>query len=470
MTGPADVASWLEGSPYSLPDDPHGEALLAEMLPRAAVLEDRCEAVRRRIAEEMAASLAQATRTTEVYESNAIEGKTATLAETYEIIRARRLWSAESAIASYTLHEALSEEPKVQDVVGLAAARILVDQYLEDRDRPLMESDVRDMHSLILRGHRTAGRYKQYLNAIAGSAHTPVAPADVPAAMSSMILWARESHAPLLWKSAVVHAWLTHIHPFNDGNGRIARLLANFVLGFGCFPPLIVKSTADRPRYISALGHSDTAGDIVPLTRVFVRVLNRGIELMERPDFAWTLFQKDLQVREAGLYNRWSGTLDRFMQEVAARLLLTNASIEVIGRLSPSDFELLRERNRTGNAWLARVRVAGARRDLLVWLGHLSGALQTRLEKDQIFPSLFLSERDPNPKAMRPYLPTVRGQLPLHDELTLLPDEGRAVLRRGPVVSRLRLPDAAELWAALLTDYLEDLASEEAVAWPTSPL
>ncbi len=383
------------------------------------------------------------------------------MAETYEIIRARRLWSAESAIASYTLHEALSDEPKVQDVVGLAAARILVDQYLENPERPLLESDIRDMHALILRGHRTAGGYKEYLNEIAGSAHTPVTPADVPAAMSDMVRWARGSSAPLLWKSAVVHAWLTHIHPFDDGNGRIARLLANFVLGFGCFPPLIVKSSSDRPRYISALGHSDSAGDIVPLVRVFVRVLNRGIELMERPDFAWTLFQKDLQVREDSLYNRWSGTLDRFLHEVAARLLLSGASVDVVGNLSPSDFELLRERNRAGNAWLAKVRVAGGQRDLLIWLGHVSGALHTRLERDQVFPSLFLSERDPSPRAIRPYLPRVRGQNPLHDELTLLPDEGRAVLRRGQVVTGVRLPEAAELWAALLSDYLRDLVSED---------
>lgn len=461
MSQMQQVADWLQGSPYSVPDDSQGEYLLAEMLPRAADLEERCASVRERIAAELAGSIVQATRTTEIYESNAIEGKTATLAETYEIMRSRRLWTAESAIASYTLHEALREEPKVQDVVGLSAARILVDQYLAEPDRSVMESDIRDMHNLILRGHRTAGRYKEYLNEISGSAHVPVTPVDVPAAMNNLVCWCRDGDAPLLWKAAVAHAWLTHIHPFEDGNGRIARLLANYLLGFGCYPPLIVKSTSDRPKYISALGHSDSAGDIVPLVRVFVRVLNRGIQLMEKPDFAWMLFQKDLQVREESIYLRWQKTLDRFLEEVAARLELSQMSLGRVGTLAPSDFELLRSRDRSGNAWLAKVTSIATRCDILVWVGHVSGGLHTRLEKDQVFPSLFLSERDFNRKAIRPYLPGVRGHEPLHDELTLLPDEGRALLRRGTAVTSVRLKEAAELWAALLREYMADLGREE---------
>lgn len=455
------MAGWLEGSPYSLPDDQHELDLLAEMLPRAAALEMRCGVVRKRIQSELAGYLSKATRTNEIYESNAIEGKTATLRETFEILSVRRLWSAEQAIATYSLQEVLRDEPKVQDVVGLAAARILVDQYLSSGQRPLTEADLRDMHALILKGHRSAGRYKEYLNQISGSAHTPTAPSDVSGAMGTLVRWTRDSPAPLLWKAAATHAWLTHVHPFDDGNGRIARLLANYVLGAGCYPPLIVKSSSDRPRYISALGHSDAAGDIVPLVRLFVRVLNRGIELMERPDFAWTLFQKDLQVREQSLHLRWQSTLARFLEEVSARLALSGKSLTVVTTLAASDFELLRQRNRLGNAWLAKAAGQSGRRDLLMWVGHVSDALYRGLESDQLFPSLFLSERAASPRAAKPYLPSVRGLPPLSDELCLVPDEGRALLRRGTAVRTLGLPQAAELWAALLAKYLDALAVED---------
>ena len=207
-----------------------------------------------------------------------------------------------AGLARYALQKAFREDSKVRDVVGLAAARILVDEYMANRSRPLAEIDIRDFHGLILASDSSAGRYKQYLNRIEGSAHTPIPPVDVPSAMHEMLVWLQDSHLPVVWKSAVAHAWLTHIHPFDDGNGRIARLVANYVLGEGSYPPLIVKLTSDRPRYIAALGHSDEAGDISPLVRLFLRILTRGVELMERPQFAWDLFQADLMVREQSIY------------------------------------------------------------------------------------------------------------------------------------------------------------------------
>jgi hypothetical protein len=170
----AGIAEGLQASPYSLPDDAANTSILREMLPLAADLEERCMAVREGLAQAFSDRLGRVTRTNEIFESNAIEGKTATLLETRDILDQQSMWDAEAALARYTLHTAIADEPKVQDVVGLAAARILVDQYIAERDRPLNEADLRNMHSLILRGDRSAGRYKQYLNSIGGSAHTPI--------------------------------------------------------------------------------------------------------------------------------------------------------------------------------------------------------------------------------------------------------------------------------------------------------
>lgn len=460
MTDFGALASALEGSPYTLPDDAAGRDSLASLVAKAEDVEKRCLVVRQGITAEFTARVSNASRAREIYESNAIEGKQATLAETYSILDSRRMWSADTAMARYALGEALRDEPKVQDVVGLAAARILVDQYTQDADRPIAEADLRDMHSLILSGHRSAGQYKQYLNSIEGSTHTPMPPVDVPAAMDAMVRWVRESEAPLLWRSAVAHAWLTHIHPFDDGNGRMARLFANYLLGFGCYPPLIVKSTADRGKYISALGHSDQAGDIIPLVRVFGRALTRQLKFMEDPGFAWSLFQKDLLAREDSLYKRWHTTLDRFLSEVAAHLRLSGKSLEVITYVGASDFELLRKRDSSGNGWLAKVRAPGMQRDLLLWVGHTSDAAQRRLEEDQVFPSLFISERDANPKATRAYLSRVRGLPPLNDEVCIIADENKALVRRGDNSRMAGLPQAAELWAALLSNYLDSMARD----------
>jgi Fic family protein len=48
------------------------------------------------------------------------------------------------------------------------------------------------------------------------------------------------------------HRRLVNIHPFNDGNGRTARLLMNLVLIRGGFPPIAIRPE-DRPAYVQAL-------------------------------------------------------------------------------------------------------------------------------------------------------------------------------------------------------------------------
>jgi hypothetical protein len=208
---------------------------------------------------------------------------------------------------------------------------------------------------------------------------------------------------------------------------------------------------------LAALAHSDEAGDISPLVRLFLKVLSRGVDLMERPEFAWELFQTDLKVREQSTYVRWQKTVSRFFEEVAARLLLSRNQLSVIGRISASDYALLSRGDHTGNAWFAKASSPGKVTDILIWVGYTSAKTQRALELDQVFPSFFLSERDPNLRAIKPYRQNVADQEPLHDELCIIADEDRVLFRRGDRVSRVRMTDAAELFSALLSTYLNDL-------------
>ena len=52
--------------------------------------------------------------------------------------------------------------------------------------------------------------------------------------------------------SFTAHRRLVEIHPFNDGNGRVARLLKNLILIRGGYPPVAVRPE-DRHAYIRAL-------------------------------------------------------------------------------------------------------------------------------------------------------------------------------------------------------------------------
>jgi len=75
-------------------------------------------------------------------------------------------------------------------------------------------------------------------------------------------------------------AWLHHrfvqIHPFQDGNGRVARALATLVMiRAGWFPQVVTD--AGRAEYIGALEVADE-GDLQPLVRLFSGIQRRTFE------------------------------------------------------------------------------------------------------------------------------------------------------------------------------------------------
>jgi prophage maintenance system killer protein len=89
--------------------------------------------------------------------------------------------------------------------------------------------------------------------------------------MERLVDWYREAESkyPVEVRAAWLHHRFTQIHPFQDGNGRVARALASLVfLKEGLFP-LVVRDS-DRTEYISALEAADK-GALLPLTQFFTR-------------------------------------------------------------------------------------------------------------------------------------------------------------------------------------------------------
>lgn len=104
-----------------------------------------------------------------------------------------------------------------------------------------------------------------------GEVHAYCPPELTKEEMESLIRMYREAegaYAPEV-KSAWLHHRFTQIHPFQDGNGRVARAIASLVfLREGLFP-LVVRES-DRPVYIGALESAD-ASDLAPLVNFFAR-------------------------------------------------------------------------------------------------------------------------------------------------------------------------------------------------------
>lgn len=118
------------------------------------------------------------------------------------------------------------------------------------------------------------GRYKTLPNnprRADGTIHAYCPPERTQEEMARLIAWYREQAVDL--SPEVSAAWLHHrftqIHPFQDGNGRVARALASLVfLKAGLFP-LVIRD-ADRQAYIGALEQAD-GDDLGPLVALFAR-------------------------------------------------------------------------------------------------------------------------------------------------------------------------------------------------------
>src|SRR5258706_6559983 len=103
--------------------------------------------------------------------------------------------------------------------------------------------------------------------------HEYCPPEHVTSEMDNLIAWHRnhlKRRVPTEDEAAWLHHRFTQIHPFQDGNGRIARALASLVfIREGYFPLLINRDTGAE--YIQALGKADNV-DLQPLIDLFSRV------------------------------------------------------------------------------------------------------------------------------------------------------------------------------------------------------
>jgi Fic family protein len=179
------------------------------------------------------------------YTSNAIEGNTLSPVETTLVIE-KGITIGGKPLKDHL--EALDHYDAIRYVRELA----------RDNKTSLIESDVRNLHRLVVQRSRPdiAGRYAdlpRYVRTEAGRHEFP-SPVEIPALMGDFASWL--ASAPDTPPAAfTAHRRLVDIHPFNDGNGRVARLLMNLILIRGGYPPIAVRPE-DRAAYISALQQS----------------------------------------------------------------------------------------------------------------------------------------------------------------------------------------------------------------------
>jgi len=164
-------------------------------------------------------------------------------------------------------------------------AEYLADFVRHDRTR-ITEGVVLEMHGLTIADiYPCAGNYRDALTRIeiTDTDHHPAHPSQVRIEVVDMLEWLYSGgeHTSPLNQAAYVLWKVNHIHPFNGGNGRVARALAYLVMVSKVAPiftgePLPAKLKKRKSEYVSGLKAADK-GDLGPLKHLVLECFQQQI-------------------------------------------------------------------------------------------------------------------------------------------------------------------------------------------------
>ncbi len=412
-----DTSAMMNDTPYLIADGPDSQAQFNKIRSRSADIRQRSVEVAEQVrleAADLVGAFEERRRSNLVAESNRIEGYDWTAPQVQEVVEANRALLAPEV--RYFV-DSVRSDSRTLEALGLYRAYQLADDWAVSQQRP-REYEMRQLHALIVPDEPFAGRYKTTANEISGSSHETVSHVDTPRAMSDLATWFEEGTGDPVLDAAIVHAWLTHIHPFDDGNGRLARLLANLALVQYGYPSLDIQSDAKAP-YFDALEASDQ-GDILPLYGLFVKSLSRSVKRMERGGYVRGLITDHLFKNPPMLEAAWAKTAGRFLKLLAWTCRDRGWELIELGLPSAEQFQLLLDGDKDGNCWFAFLAPEAGESEILLWFGHRSSDLRETLSGEHLLPSIFFSRRDRRPHPLHRFQPIRDGDGPL--EVVLYPD------------------------------------------------
>ena len=248
------------------------------------------------------------------YNSNHMEGNTLTYGQTEILL----------------LFGKIIGEAEAKDVIEMTASNVGLRMMTEEaklKDIPLTQNFIRTLHKTLLREDYTvyknlpggqttsytihAGRYKTRPNSVItryGDRFEYASPEETPALMADLVEWYNKAEQSGRFTpvelAALFHYRYIRIHPFEDGNGRIARLMANYILARHGYPMIVVRSRK-KNEYLEALHKTDLTVGATPslgahaskrniqqfltyFTKLFVEEVDYHIRfLTERGDNVW---------------------------------------------------------------------------------------------------------------------------------------------------------------------------------------
>jgi len=170
------------------------------------------------------------------YESNALEGNSLTLKDVTFIIQEEKILKGKD----------------LREVYETLNTRKAFEWIFHHRPK-IRKEDIIKLHEILVRDTGILTSYKRFPNFLMGRQVKTTPPEEVEREMESLLRWYEKSvHLHPLQRAAIFHGRFERIHPFEDGNGRVGRLLINIILMNHGYPPMIIRKS-QRLAYFNAL-------------------------------------------------------------------------------------------------------------------------------------------------------------------------------------------------------------------------
>jgi Fic family protein len=240
--------------------------------------------------------IAEAEVAEQVYNSNAIENSTLTLEETEKIL------------LQIDLDRFISER-EIFEAKNLAR----VVEYIENKskEQELTLAVILSLHKMLISNIRDdiAGRFRIKNEFVRVGSHIAPNPKEVVSRLEKMLSeYNSASQENIIKRIAKLHLTFEYTHPFCDGNGRIGRVINNYLLLREGFVPINIKFI-DRQKYYTAFREFDLNGATQVMEEIVGKALTNSYHkrlayLENKKIITLSKYAKDNRLSHSNLINK----------------------------------------------------------------------------------------------------------------------------------------------------------------------
>lgn len=244
----------------------------------------------------------------QVYNSNAIENSTLSLEETEKIL------------LQIDLDRFISER-EIFEAKNLARVVSYID--IRAKEQELALDVMLSLHQMLISNIRDniAGRFRQANEYVRVGNHIAPAPEEIISRLDNMLTeYNAGNHLSIVKRIAKLHLTFEYTHPFIDGNGRIGRVLNNYLLIREGFVPINIKFI-DRKKYYDAFLEFDEKGKTNIMEEIVAKALtnsyHKRLAYLEGKSIITLLeYAKENKISHSNLINKANRqTIEAFLEK-----------------------------------------------------------------------------------------------------------------------------------------------------------